>query len=198
MSYTSSTPYTLVKLRPSVVLALLVSVDLLALVRSVVCALLASVPWALALGTLKEYHNVQHLSTPLQNFFSAPQHTMRSSHYHCATRSAHIAISIRAAYSRQRQLNRYRRLENDLKKVYGKPSARKHGGRSYNIGANNGSKQATHTGTGAGTQVGVGAGTGVGERSEQAHAHARRRAQRAHTRASKAGRTGTTDKKVHR
>ena len=66
---------------------------------------------------------------------------MRSPHYHCATISVHIAISIRAAYSRQRQLNRYRRLENDLKKVYGKPSARKHGGRSYNIGANNGSKR---------------------------------------------------------
>lgn len=81
------------------------------------------------------------MSTPLQNFFSAPHHTMRSPHYHCATRSVHIAISIRAAYSRQRQLNRYRRLENDLKKVYGKPSARKHGGRSYNIGANNGSKR---------------------------------------------------------
>ena len=66
---------------------------------------------------------------------------MRSPHYHCATRSAHIAISRRATYLRGRQPNRYRRLENDLKKVCGKPSARKHGGRSYNIGANNGSKR---------------------------------------------------------
>ena len=125
----------------SVVLALLVSADLLALVRSVVCALLASVPWTLVLGTLIRYHVAFMMSTPLQNFFSAPQHTMRSPHYHCATRSAHIAISIRAIHPRGRQLNRYRQPENDLKKVCGKPSARKHGGRSYNIGANNGSKR---------------------------------------------------------
>ena len=99
---TLCTPYALVKLRPSVVLALLVSADLLALVRSVVCALLASVPWALVLGTLKEYHNACGMSTPLQNFFSAPQHTMRSPHYHHAPRSARIAISIRATYLRGR------------------------------------------------------------------------------------------------
>ena len=81
-------------------------------------------------------------STPLQNFFSAPQHTMRSPHYHHAPRSARIALSSRVTHPRGRRRDRYRRLENDLKKVYGKPSARKHGGRSYNIGANNGSKPA--------------------------------------------------------
>ena len=77
----------------------------------------------------------------MQDFFSAPQHTMRSPHYCLAPKLARIAISSRAIHLRGRQLNRYRRLENDIKKVCGKPSARKHGGRSYNIGANNGSKR---------------------------------------------------------
>ena len=114
--------------------AVSLSVVLALLVRSVVLALLASVPWALVLGTLKEYHNACGMSTPLQNFFSAPQHTMRSPHYHCTARSAHTAILRRVTHPRGRQLNRYQLSENDLKKVCGKLSARKHGGRSYHIG----------------------------------------------------------------
>ena len=114
-------------------------------------ALLSSVPWTLVLGTLIRYHVAFMMSTPLQNFFSAPRHTMRSPHYHHAPRSARIAISIRVTYLRGRRRDRYRQLENDLKKVCGKPSARKHGGRSYNIGANNGSKRGHAA---AGTTIG--------------------------------------------
>lgn len=104
-------------------------------VKVVGCACLACVyplgpcPW----DTMRISQVVLHVN-PLAKLFSSPRHTTRSPHYHHAPRSAHTAISRRVTHPCGRQLNRYRRLENDLKKVCGKPSARKHGGRSYNIG----------------------------------------------------------------
>ena len=67
------------------------------------------------------------MSTPLQNFFSAPRHTMRSPRYHHAPRSTRIAIQSRVAHPCGRQLNRYRQLENDLEKVCGGAETRRAG-----------------------------------------------------------------------